>query len=637
VGSAVAAVVASSVVVLATPQVAEALPSVCSSGSPTVRVWTGSSDHTTWGDGGNWSPAGIPGDRPGDVICIETTDTIDVGANTLSTVDQLHVAGSATIVLHAGAGIFANGSAESVWAAGTSVQATGGQLGGSGTIRVQGALTLGSTTSAGTLTSRDVANGPQPPADTGELVVEGQATVADLGAVIRTGYTLSVAGGGSLTVTAGSSVTADDGTALTIQPGGLVDLAGDGGYYPGFDVSGLTKSVVTNNGTLRKSGGSGTSVVQGKYLGTGTVAVLSGTLAMPDNQKVGAAASAGTTFATGRCDSVPACQPTTNPATDPMSLGFTVPGTNGAPALVQLEERGVTADVKQIGNEVLAHADGLVPDAAHPARLVVRYSQPEVMATPLGEVQVVHTDEGGRDSLVPDCSGGTLPTGLYYCVVRPVTRDAQNTYVTVLAATTSRWHLRRALPVENQGSPEAPHGLRTKRPAPFDGSVLGLTWTAPDSSGAGPVSGYKTYVDGKLRTTTTSTSLVLKNVGAGKHTIAVSALNAAGQGPRASITVTIDPLSKPRRVDERAGASGGDRTAGVVWRPPAEAGGLRISGYQVAVFAASGRKVAQKLVSPGKRQLFFALGAGEYRFRVRARNADGYGPWSRPTDLVRPR
>ena len=43
------------------------------------------------------------------------------------------------------------------------------------------------------------------------------------------------------------------------------------------------------------------------------------------------------------------------------------------------------------------------------------------------------------------------------------------------------------------------------------------------------------------------------------------------------------------------------------------------------------------LVSPGKRQLFFALGAGEYRFRVRARNADGYGPWSRPTDLVRPR
>ena len=131
---------------------------------------------------------------------------------------------------------------------------------------------------------------------------------------------------------------------------------------------------------------------------------------MPDNQRVGAAVSPGMTLATGRCDSAPSCGPTTNPATNPMSLGFTVPGTNGAPVVVQLEERGATADAEQMGNEVLAHADNLVPDAAHPARLTVRYSQADVMATPVGEVQVVHTDDVNHDSLLPDCSVGRCPS-----------------------------------------------------------------------------------------------------------------------------------------------------------------------------------------------------------------------------------
>ncbi len=31
------------------------------------------------------------------------------------------------------------------------------------------------------------------------------------------------------------------------------------------------------------------------------------------------------------------------------------------------------------------------------------------------------------------------------------------------------------------------------------------------------------------------------------------------------------------------------------------------------------------------------LKSGKYEFRVRAKNADGWGPWCKPTDVVRPR
>ena len=149
--------------------------------------------------------------------------------------------------MQGGAQLFADGGSPSIWAPSTTVAVTQGQVGGLATIVAQGDLALGSATDATTLTSRNLSLGLQPPADTGEMVVEGHATVADLGAAIRTGFTLTVANGGSVTVAPGSSVTADDGTALTIQPGGLLDLVGDGGYFPGSDVSGLTQSLFTKN------------------------------------------------------------------------------------------------------------------------------------------------------------------------------------------------------------------------------------------------------------------------------------------------------------------------------------------------------------------------------------------------------
>jgi len=629
VAGAVLGVVVTSLVVVSVPGPAAGV--VCD------FTWSGADDDV-FTNPNNWNEMGVP--AVGEVACIAKADQAVIPVGTVVDIAQLEMSNGAMLSLGQNSGLFINGSVQSVWDSSTSVTATAGQIGGSGIIRLRGNATFGSATSAATLTSQDVANGIQPPADTGEMVVEGHATVANLGAAIRTGFLVTVANGGSLTVAPGSYLSADDGTALTILAGSMLDLTGDGGYYRGSDVSGLTRSVLTNNGTLRKSGGTGASVIDAKIVTNGgQVVVGSGTLALSDGQPLSGVVSPGSTLATGRCATpvTEVCQPSTDPAVDPMSVRFTVPGTNAAAASVQIEELAGTADAKQVGNAVLAHADNLVPDTAHPARITLRYSQPDVMATPLGEVQVVHTTDGGQDVLLPDCAIGILPAGLDSCIVRPATRDSQNTYVTVLTVTTSRWHLRRDPPIENQGAPGAPQGFSVKEGAPFDGSVLKLAWSAPASSGAGPVSGYRVYVDGKLRTTTTGTSVKVKNLGAGKHTFAVAAVNAAGQGAKASTTKKLAELSKPRKVDERAGAAGGDRTAGVVWKPPAEAGGLTIKGYQVAVFTKSGKKIVKKLVSASKRKVFFTLRPGEYRFKVRARNADGFGPWSKPTDLVRPR
>ena len=46
-------------------------------------------------------------------------------------------------------------------------------------------------------------------------------------------------------------------------------------------MTGQPLSVLTNNGLLRKTAGTGTSVVDATYAGSGQVAVQSGTLALP--------------------------------------------------------------------------------------------------------------------------------------------------------------------------------------------------------------------------------------------------------------------------------------------------------------------------------------------------------------------
>ena len=96
-------------------------------------------------------------------------------------------------------------------------------------------------------------------------------------------------------------------------------------------------------------------------------------------------------------------------------------------------------------------------------------------------------------------------------------------------------------------------------------------------------------------------------------------------------------LSKPRKVNEVQGKKGGKLTAGAKWKAPADAGGFAITKYKVAVFKKNGKKVDTKVVKADQLKFLFKLKPGKYFFKVKARNTDRWGPWSKKTDLVRPR
>jgi hypothetical protein len=308
----------------------------------------------------------------------------------------------------------------------------------------------------------------------------------------------------------------------------------------------------------------------------------------------------------------------------------------------ELVQPPATTDSRAIGNEVYAHADQLDPDPANPAELTLRFSQADVMTTPLAEVQVGHISDAGTMAKTPDCINSvtvSMPPGAPYCVVRPVTRDAQNTFVTVLTTQTSRWRLRRQLPGEgfDQTAPGGARDLVAKLGS-ADGSKVALSWTAPTSDGGAAVSTYQVFRDGQLLFANDgSTAALVSDPGPGKHTFSVAAVNSIGAGAQVGADIAIDKLSKPRKVKPLQGKKGGKLTAGAKWKAPADAGGFAITKYKVAVFKKNGKKVDTKLVKADKLKFLFKLKSGRYFVKVKAGNTDRWGPWSKPSDLVRPR
>ena len=595
-------------------------------------------------NGANWSPTGVPNGAAA-VACIPAVGLTPV-LNATVTVKAVHLDLNADLAVQAGGRLFANGPDVSQWAGNTLVDVSGGRLGGTGIIEAHGEVDF----SAGSVLTSINAGGGASSGSSGSLKVmsDGEMRVDD-GLAIYTRYQVFIYG--TATLGNDSFIAADWGTVYDIASAGAqMHIEGDGGYYQGFPVAGQPLSFFGVHGLLAKDQGSGTSVIDAAYAQAPSAVIkvnCCGTLALPDATAVGAQVVQGMAFATAACGAgaTSVCQGSVNPAVDPMSVSLMIPGANPQASGVALQELGVpplTVDSKTIGNEVYAHADQLTPNAANPATLTLRYSQADVMNTPLEEVQVAHTDDAGHQTQIPDCISGTLPAGFASCIVRPVARTSQNTTVTVLTTQTSRWHLRRNKPGEpgDQTAPSAPQGASAKLAEPFDGSVVRLAWSPPANDGGAAVTSYRVYLDNKLVATTGGTTVDVKNAGKGTHTLAVSAVNLLGEGVRASSPITLALLSKPRKVKDLRGSKGGKLTAGVKWKAPAASGGLEISGYQVVVVKKNGVKV--KLSKKGRvgasvHKLIVKLPKGKYRFKVRARNGDGAGPWSKWTDLVRPR
>jgi PKD repeat protein len=178
------------------------------------------------------------------------------------------------------------------------------------------------------------------------------------------------------------------------------------------------------------------------------------------------------------------------------------------------------------------------------------------------------------------------------------------------------------------GKPSAPGSVGAKA----GNHQATVTWTAAQPNGK-PVTKYVVTrlpggvtkaVDGSARKTVFKK---LKNGTAYHFTIA--AVNAAGRGPAAT-TKNVTPVGPPTKVTNVT-AKGGNNSAVVKW------GAAKPNGSPILHYKIVSSDGHHRVVGANARQVkMTSLKAGQsYKFRVRAINKVGSGPWSAWTKAVR--
>src|ERR1039458_4282796 len=193
-----------------------------------------------------------------------------------------------------GAGLFLTGAGATLAYFGTYTIDPGGQLAGAGTNLLSGTFTLnGSMTAsnavlaAGTLGGTNGVLGGTWIWKGGTTASGSTLTVATNSLVVVTGSGKYIPGtltnAGTIRLVDASLTLRGDGLLVLVNlPGALVDMQSDVGinYY-------YQTEVMVNQGTVRKSGGSGTSVIQPILNNSGTVDAESGTLRLNNGNGAG--------------------------------------------------------------------------------------------------------------------------------------------------------------------------------------------------------------------------------------------------------------------------------------------------------------------------------------------------------------
>ena len=191
------------------------------------------------------------------------------------------------------------------------------------------------------------------------------------------------------------------------------------------------------------------------------------------------------------------------------------------------------------------------------------------------------------------------------------------------------------------GTPGAPTGLAG---VPANGQVT-LTWTAPASSVAAPVTGYRgqystnggaSWTPFTITGTATTTVVTGLTNGTG-YVFQVQAFNAAGNSPWSASTPTITPPGVPA-APTNVVAVAGDKSAIVTWLAPA-ATSSPVIGYRVTA-SPGGRSCTTSAVPPDVPDTTCEVTGLEngqpYTFTVTASNAYGTSPASSASAPVTP-
>ncbi|MYC97948.1 MAG: hypothetical protein F4X13_01635 [Gammaproteobacteria bacterium] len=234
-----------------------------------------------------------------------------------------------------------------------------------------------------------------------------------------------------------------------------------------------------------------------------------------------------------------------------------------------------------------------------------------------GWITIARTDTNGYTH-----HGQNPGTTLFYRVAAINAADKTGAYSNVVSITTTG----------STRTPSAPLNLR----ATIAGSIATLAWTAPTENGGSRITGYEIDVsaDGgdwvrlveKLATATGHVGPVTPGVVS--TTFRVRAVNANGAGIPAFVTVTTGGTGTPSAPLNLTAVAAGPTTINLDWDAPSSPVGSAFT-YEVQVSADGG--VSWGSPQPASQTSFRHTGlpVGAIRhYRVRARNANGLGPWT---------
>jgi streptogramin lyase len=189
------------------------------------------------------------------------------------------------------------------------------------------------------------------------------------------------------------------------------------------------------------------------------------------------------------------------------------------------------------------------------------------------------------------------------------------------------------------GSPPPP----TAAAAIAGASAATVHWTAPITDGGSPVTGYAvtpyvgyfplpTQTFNSTETTQTITGLDPTKT----YRFRVQATNTNGSGSYSKVSNPVTPLGSPG-APSIGTATAGNRQATISWTTPTQDGGSPITGYIVTPYVGYIEHPSTTFESAATTQTVTELVNGKtYRFRVRAINAIGTGPYSKVTNPVTP-
>ncbi len=188
--------------------------------------------------------------------------------------------------------------------------------------------------------------------------------------------------------------------------------------------------------------------------------------------------------------------------------------------------------------------------------------------------------------------------------------------------------------------PSAPQTVQ----ASTAGGSATVAWAAPASTGTSSITNYVVTREDAAPVTVSAQSrnYTFTDLPPGANdTVAVQAVNAAGEGAPAAVVVKV-PATKPGRARIRSassGAKGGKVTAVARWRAPLSNGGAKVDGYRVYGYRLNDRgafvqKVRSSVRGPSSRSWQPTLRRGRWKFAVRTRNSVGWSTISARSNTV---